>query len=253
MCSRPPLARCNLSWAIAAKKTGHIKGLWAGPALTVLPSEADGIVGDAAIDGLLLPSAWTKDLWVSLRPDLAKKIYIWPAGIAVKPLANVPRTHCIVYQKNAPDAVLAQVLLVLENEGKPVRLLRYGHYTQSEYMTALDQADSLIYLSESESQGMALLEAWERNVPTLVWCRGYWQYRGEIWYDAAVSAPYLTPECGLFFQGTEDFLNRWRIFSAQKKMFKPRSIVERRFAHAVSTQLFLDYVNAFDCTKNKNG
>ena len=80
----------------------------------------------------------------------------------------------------------------------------------------------MVYLTESESQGIALHEAWMAGVPTLVWNRGFYFYKGYRWQDEKIPAPYLTPECGSFFKDEIDFENRLGVFLKDYQNFAPR-------------------------------
>ena len=50
-----------------------------------------------------------------------------------------------------------------------------------------------VFLSSSESQGIALAEAWSMNVPTFVWNPKPKELNGR-YFPSVDSAPYLTPE-----------------------------------------------------------
>ena len=102
----------------------------------------------------------------------------------------------------------------------------------------------MIYLSESESQGLALQEAWIRNVPTLVWDGGYWQC-GKYKWQGSSSAPYLTKDCGMFFKGKEDFINKFETFLKNLPNFQPREYSLENFTDETATKNYLKIIN--DC------
>lgn len=226
--------------AIQAKAEGRIKALWAGPALTVTPDEAGSIMTHPLIDGILEPCAWVRDFWVSLRPDLVQRLHVWPTGIPLAPLAAKKRSRWIVFHKNALPDIAQTVVAALQKNQQSFVSIFYGHYSRAEYQSLLDEACGLVYLSPSESQGFALFEAWERNVPTLVWSPGQWQYGAYSWYDAKISAPYLTDACGIFFKKNEDFAPAFQLFRARSSLFAPRAYVEEFFTLEKTTHHFIE-------------
>jgi len=107
----------------------------------------------------------------------------------------------------------------------------------------------MIYLVESESQGLALAEAWLRNVPTFVWNRGYWQYGNYSWRDDKISAPYLTDECGLFFRDYNDFKEKLPLFLTKLSQFQPRKYALNNFIDVITTRKYLEIIN--EAVKNE--
>ncbi|MEK7131250.1 MAG: hypothetical protein AAB797_00760 [Patescibacteria group bacterium] len=228
--------------AIDIKKKGRISKIIAGPIIAVLPNEKNGIMLDVNIDLLPFPSAWTKDFWVAQAPQLAAKIKIWPAGVGSDCDLSQTRDLVLVYYKSGPKKQLNYIINFLKSKNIPYEAVRYGHYRKEDYFGLLARAKSLIYLSESESQGLALGEAWMHNVPTLVWNRGYWEYCGYKWFDGKISAPYLTAECGLFFAGEEDFSAKWRDFTGNLSLYKPRDYALTNFTNTLAAKRFIDLI-----------
>ena len=88
----------------------------------------------------------------------------------------------------------------------------------------------MIYLSVSESQGLAMFEAWARNVSTLVWEKGEYEGDGKS-ISGKISAPYLTDQVGLAFSSVEDFSRQLEVFL--KFGFNPRKYVEENFSNKI--------------------
>lgn len=231
-----------LRGAIDLKKKGMISKIMAGPVISILPNEEKGIVLDVNIDLLLFPSAWTKDFWVSQAPQLAEKIKIWPAGVNSDCDLSQKRDLFLVYYKSGPKTQFDYVINFLKSKNIPYAVVHYGHYQKADYFAKLARAKGMVYLSESESQGLALCEAWMHNVPTLVWSRGYWEYCGYKWFNDRISAPYLTPECGMFFTGADDFTDKWRDFAGNLGSYKSRDYALANFTNKVSAKRFIDLI-----------
>lgn len=231
-----------LQWAILAKKEGRIKKLIVGPVMVVVPSEKKGIIMDKMIDAIIVPSIWVKELWADMNPELSDRIMIWPAGIDETPQKRITKNRVIIYAKKCDEKLLADVKYFLTQEEIPFDLITYGYYRRNTYLNLLDEAKVMIYFSPSESQGLALAEAWEKNVPTLVWNRGYWQYGRYIWKDEKISAPYLSEQCGLFFKDIEDFKDRWLFLAQHLENFSPRQYVIENFSHRIASEKFLKLI-----------
>ncbi|MFA6486020.1 MAG: hypothetical protein WCT40_01465 [Candidatus Magasanikbacteria bacterium] len=230
-----------LKWAIKAKRDGKIRNLIAGPVMTVLPDDKSGIMLDKNIDRILFPSQWTKDFWLSLAPWLGEKIQIWPAGVSDPGMVkNRKNSSFIIYQKNAPVALLSHIINYFETKNINYKIIKYGSYKKSFYLKMLENSTGMVYLSESESQGLALCEAWMYNIPTIVWNRGYWEYGKYKWFDTKISAPYLTEECGRFFAGKDDFIEKWHDFENNLNVYKPRTYAVDHFSNKVSANIFVD-------------
>jgi hypothetical protein len=233
-----------VEWAIEAKKKGEISKLIVGPSLCVVPDKSCRIIFDKNIDVIIEPSNWVKDLWVSLAPELADKIAVWAAGVDIPSEYKAEgKKYCLVYQKDADEALLSQVLECVKSAGMTPRVIRYGHYRYDDYLNILRESKMMVYLSQSESQGIALQEAWAMDVPTLVWNRGYWQYNGYMWRDEKISAPYLSPESGMFFKDGEDVRLKLPEFVSKLSSFTSNKYVLENLTDQKAAEKFMDIVN----------
>lgn len=231
-----------LRYALRLKREGKISKLIAGPNISVLPADYGGILLDEAIDIILQPSEWTKDLYLFLAPSLEKKVKVWAAGVSdasTIPSAqemNNKRNEVLIFQKNAPDELVAAVETLLGQENFVYKKIVYGSFKMEEYFKLLDACKFMIYLSPSESQGLAIHQSWMRDVPTFVWDRGYFEYAGGKRFEAAnISAPYLTSRSGMSFHGQADLEEKFSAFIQRLPQFDPR---------AYSLELFTDKKSA---------
>jgi hypothetical protein len=182
---------------ITQKKTGQI--IIAGPTLITTPFDHNKCINDPNIDIILTPSQWVSDFYVSLIPELKNKIYSWPAGVKIPTIKTDKSGKVILFKKNISHIVLEHVENMLNEQSIPYELLEYGNFTHDQYITKLEKAPYMIYLQTSESQGIALQEAWSYNVPTLVFQNTHWNFEKYSWSDPSISAPYLHRETGFFF------------------------------------------------------
>lgn len=236
-----------LKWAIDFKNKDKNRGirLVVGPNLVVIPDEHGGIIYDDAIDIILQPSEWTRDFYLKYNQKLEAKIRIWPAGV-FDPFEHQPpvkkENYFILYQKNAPEVLFKKIAKKLDEENINYYLVRYGSFNQKNYFALLEKARGMICLSTSESQGLAIQEAWIRDVPTLVWDRGYWE-KGEVRFEAMqISCPYLNSELGMTFHSEDDFAEKLEQFMLNLGHFKARNYSLQNLTDKVTTKRFLDII-----------
>ena len=219
---------CNvdaLRQAIAWRREGRITRLMAGPNLVVLPHEADGILLSPEIDYCLVPSEWVGIAYQQEAPSLRDRIRVWAAGVDAEWWAPGKRcrgNRALVYWKSEPQEFFDRVVQVVERAGLAADVMRYGTYTREEYRAKLARADVAIFISRSESQGLALAEAWSMDLPTLVWDPGELVYNGRR-YDPVSSCPYMTDATGL----------RWKSFDELEHLLTRKVWAELRFAPRV--------------------
>jgi hypothetical protein len=234
-----------LRWAIEAKRRGRIERLIAGPNLVVLPDEFDGILAAPEIDCVVTPSAWVSRVYESVRPSLVGRIAEWVVGVDQgfwHPSAlayDGQQRGLLVYQKIRQlrnMAIVESVTEEMQRRGLSFQVLAYGKYTPSQYRSLLQKSRAMIFLSESESQGIALFEAWACDVPTLVWNRKTWESGSRTF--AASSAPYLCAACGLDFQTASSFSVRLDDFLDRMPMFNPRRVILESFTLESSARVY---------------
>ncbi len=232
----------TLKWAIAQKQRRNIKAVIAGPNIVISPADEAGLLQNSAIDKIIVPSEWVKNFYLRLAPELSSKIHIWPAG------ADLPTDFFhhktldfLVYDKVGNGTLATEISDYLEKQNYKTLTVGYNRHTQAEYFKLLNQAKHLIYLSRSDSQSLALFEAWARNIPSLIWEAGEFNYQ-DTKISGQISAPYLTPGAGMAFN---DFLDFQKVLPQfLNTEFSPRAYIEQNFTHALCAQKYLDIVNA---------
>ena len=226
-------ATSALPWAIEAKRAGRVRQLVAGPNLVVLPDELDGILASREIDRVITPSRWVTDIYVGLSPSLAGRIAEWPVGVDVDYWSPMipqegPAVDFLLYDKilEAQNRSMAdRVRAVLDARAMTHVSIEYGTYAPAQYRNLLRRARAMIYLTESESQGVSLFEAWSCDIPVLAWDRQFFQW-GERRFPAS-SSPYLTQRCGARFKSVGDLDGTLTAFVERldRGAFSPREFV----------------------------
>lgn len=226
-----------LKEAIERKKQGLIDYIVAGPNVSHNPDADSGIICNENIDLILVPSTWTLHWWASLKPELLGRLRAWFAGVDSSLAAGDKTGKVVIYSKNKCPFELA-----IQDELKKKNIsyirLEYGHFTRNEYLKALRTAPLVIYLSQTESQGIALFEAWMSDVPTLVWNPGEFTIDGFHWKDEKMSAPYLTPETGSFFKTMEEFNIGLNTLLSQK--ISPRAYALEKYTNECAAKNYLE-------------
>jgi len=197
-----------LKWAIESKKLGKIKKLIAGPTLVVSPLDHNKILTSPEIDVILCPSMWVKNYYESKIPECKDKIKVWYAGVEIPntKINDSRSSHhglkCLIYDKNPEYNNISRIEEICKKNNVKSETFNYGSFKNSKYLNTLANSDFMIYIGKSESQGIALNEAWIRNVPTLVFNNKVWTNDTDTWEDPKISSPYLDDTTGTFF--TED-------------------------------------------------
>lgn len=236
-----PNSVAALRWAISMKKRGKIKKIVAGPNLVISPIEKRGILLKKEIDLIIVPSKWVADFYVSLAPEIKTKIKIWPAGTKIIPEQNGDKKFCLVYKKSCSEELFKSITETLQVNAIAFKILHYGHYLKEDYFNLLRNARFMIYLSESESQGLALQEAWMHNVPTLVWNREYMR-SGKYEWRGKTSAPYLSEHSGLSFDNKSNFKFSFEKFLSNISNFHPRQYVLNHLTDRKSAEKFIKII-----------
>lgn len=228
-----------LRWAIDAKRGGKISKLIAGPNLVILPDEHGSILASPEIDSILATSQWVKDLYAAALPGAEHKISIWPAGIRIPAIdASQERSGCIVFKKTVEEKLCREVIAMLESMSIPFTVIEYGKFSQKRYFDLLKKSRFMIYLQETESQGIALQEAWGHDVPTLVWNRGYFKSPDGRVIRGNTSAPFLTEKSGMLFGSKEEFGEKLTEFLSRLETFEPREYCANTLSDRSSAEIY---------------
>jgi hypothetical protein len=236
--------------AIDLKLQGRVKILLAGPNLVVRPVEYDGIVTHPAIDLCIVPSQWCKNFYEEDAPSLRGRIAIWPAGVDTsfwQPNQQNPLSkHVLIYQKASDELLYQGVENLLQVYGWLPYRLDYGSYDYTIYRKLLDITQFAIFLSRSESQGIALAECWSMNIPTFVWnAQEPLVIQGKRAWPVS-SAPYLTANVGALWKDLTELEMILNNIEQELVLYKPRAWVLKNMCDQVTAQKIIDLINEIE-------
>lgn len=195
--------------ALPLRRAGIIKKLIAGPLICFEHVyEHDGIIGDEAIDSYIVASEWVKNEYTAEASEHGLSICnmrVCPAGVdhlrwsPVDMKEDKGSLHKVmVYVKGDGIKMLDKTLEVFAHGGFETGVLKAGSHVPTDYKNMLEWCDFAVVLGGSETQGLALTQAWSMNRPTLVYESESVIARGR---DAA---PYITPQTGMKWHNVEE-------------------------------------------------
>lgn len=226
-----------LANAIKLKKTGKIKRLIAGPNLVIKPTDANKVLCDSAIDYILVPSQWVADAYGSQAPDIVNRIVVWPAGVAEAP-ASTRVGDVIILNKRSDTTISQSSKKLVGDHGYNSHIFNYGNFSHDDYLNSLSSTRAVIYIASSESQGLAMQEAWMRNVPTFVYFTGVSDKNYVEWADEKINAPYLTNDFGGFFANMEEL----DVLLNKIDSYKPAVLCQKTLSDKASVSLLLSKI-----------
>jgi len=180
--------------AVELKRQKRIKKLLVGP--NIWPDE----INYPEVDVYFVPSAWVIEFVHELCPNMESRCKVWYAGVDQdfwKQSYNDYKysKDVLVYWKTEGIAFCTAIEELLINYGwNPVRL-KYGSYNTEQYKNVLRNCRFAVFISRSESQGLALAECWSMDVPTLPWNPKSTVILGHQ-CDYVSSCPYLNDKLG---------------------------------------------------------
>lgn len=229
-----------LRQAIHLKKQGRIKKLLAGPNIVEMPTEHDNLLASPEIDTCLVPSDMTATIYERLTPALIGRVVPWYVGIdetywdLPTQRRSLTDKNVLVYWKNAPKIFCLEVERLLIRYGyQPIRIV-YGGYTKDVLRDALQDSIFAVFLSITETQGIALAESWAMDVPTLVWDPEIEHYylRGV----QTTAAPYLSDKTGARWKELGELEALLRQLDTAVHAFSPRSWVMEHMTDRIAAQ-----------------
>jgi hypothetical protein len=189
----------------------------------------------------LVPSEWVLNYYVEVLGIAHSKIQVWAAGVNTemwKP-RDTKKNMVLIYQKGNYQEFGVQISKILNLLGYEVSILRYGTYAQSTYLDLLNRCKFAVFLSGTESQGLAQFQAWSMDVPTFVLAqRSYIDPKSSDRIIAASSSPYLTDATGSFFE-MRDAEASIHKFVEKLDSFAPRKWVLANYSDDKTAKEFL--------------
>jgi hypothetical protein len=204
----------------------------------------------------------------NLLSDWILKVQDEFGGMSLKPVAipfpvdiqrfcpsespSQPRYDCFVYFKGRQQELLGFAEASLKSLGLRYTILRYGSYTEEEYLDILRSSRFGLWIGSHESQGFALQEALSTNIPLLVWnvksMFDEYNRENEVSYKEdqkvyklkATSIPYWDSRCGEFFYEKENFDEKIMAMSQDYKKYNPREFILETLSPCACYKRLLD-------------
>jgi hypothetical protein len=233
-----------LCQAIALTRERRIDYVIAGPVNGLFPSDCDGVLQSPEIDRLIVPSEWVLGFYRDEAPQLIPKTRVCPAGVDAAfwapsaPTAN----RVVIYWKSGDQGFCDEVERRAARLGCETTRIRYGAYDRDRFKHALDGAVGAVFLSDFETQGLALAEAWSMDVPTAAWDpQGRAEWRGRAFVSGS-SCPYLTRATGTAWRGIDDLDSALGTILRERATFHPRQWVLDHMTDAVCARILYDVI-----------
>lgn len=233
-----------LRQAIRLKKEGKIKFLLAGPNLVVLPKDHNYLITANEIDICLVPSPQTGKIYVSQAETLKDRVHAWPAGVNSNfwiPLDKRKNTkNVLIYWKNESESFCKQVETILKKFNWDPLRIKYGKYNHVRFKEILEFSRFAVFISKSESQGLAMVEAWAMDVPTLCWNPKEKLISGIVYPYS--SCPYINDSVGKDWYTFSELENIICNIDFLITTFSPRAWVLKNMTDKISAELLLNII-----------
>jgi glycosyltransferase involved in cell wall biosynthesis len=210
-------------WAL---DTNLINDAIIGPNVCVLPIE-DGRVMEQKYKKIIVPSDWVKELYKRWLPE--DKIIVWPVGIDTdyfNDFSNETKTNdCLIYFKRRDEKELNQVIDLLKEKNQSFEIVRYGSYSEMDFINKIKKSRYCFLLNNTESQGIAVQEMMSCNLPLFVWDKTVWDDYGQNHTIDASSVPYWDDRCGVLIKNNNNIIQMFEEFIKNVNKFNPRQYV----------------------------
>jgi glycosyltransferase involved in cell wall biosynthesis len=237
-----------------------------GAAVYSHPLDDPQLLERLPIKRILVPGPWMRDM---CKPYWGDAVEAWPVGVdtelwrpseAAEKSADVLLYDKVRWEHDRYEAILIEpIRAMLRRYGCSFREMRYGHYREKEFHTALDQCRAMIFLCEHETQGIAYQQALSCGVPIFAWDRGgYWRdpsyYPDKVKFGPVTSVPYWDERCGERFIDTADFAEKWQGFweGAKAGHFKPRDYIVENLTLEKCARDYVEIIRKLESASESN-
>ena len=224
-----------------------------GPGIIEYPVDDPDLMNRLPIRTVVVYSEWQRQLYLSAWGD---RVTVWPVGVDTdewSPDENVEKdidlllydkmdSYVLFYKDAGPPErrrnlykreLFSPILELAERRGLKTHVIRYGFYLEEKYRSLLRRSKAMVFLSKSETQGIAYLQALSSGVPIMAWdVAEKWRERltTERLGDKRVlvtSVPYWDQRCGVKFKDFDEFAGQFDEFwkALQQQVYAPRAYV----------------------------
>lgn len=187
---------------------------------------------------IIVPSEWVKNL--AIEKFGFEKVDVWPVGIKHSNLNRNIKYDCLVYYKRRTQKELNEVIKFLESKNLTYNIISYGEYLESDFKSLSSQSRFCFLLNGTESQGIAVQEIMDLNVPLFVWDLEYWNDQGENYKVPATSVPYWSNVCGEKFYDLDKMEETFDKFYDNIDTYTPLKYVEDNLSYKASVNKLLE-------------
>jgi hypothetical protein len=177
-----------------------------GPEIMVLPNEMSWAWG--AYKNWTQPSQWVVDYMQTSPLTTGINFHVWPVGINTDMFNENNRggfqRDCFIYYKTVTKQVnqthLDSVIAECTKLGLSYEVITYGTYTEAKYRELINTSKFGIFLTGTESQGIAYMEALAMGLPLYIIevNEFYYELQNYRFTSPNVSAaPYFDSRCGV--------------------------------------------------------
>jgi len=211
-----------------------------GPEIFVLPTEKSGLL--ATFKNWVQPSKWVIEYQKQFAETRDNNMYAWPVGVDTERFNDKnrrPKYDCFIYLKSVTrrneNVRLEDIESYLKRYKYTYKIIKYGDYSEPEFMDLVNRCMFGIWFVGSESQNIALLECLAMGCPVYVIDQNMFYYK-DFTFKGCSSAPYFDYRCGV---KRPDFADIER-FAADIDKYKPREYVTDNHTLARGAQKYLD-------------
>jgi glycosyltransferase involved in cell wall biosynthesis len=226
-----------------------------GPATYSHPVDDPRLLDRRRIRRILVFGPWMEEM---CRPYWGGIVQGWPVGIDTdlwQPSVQPKTYDVLLYDKVRwrheyyVSSLISPIRATLRRQGRSFLEIRYGHYLEEEFRSALAKCRSMVFLCEHETQGIAYQQALACAVPIFAWDRGGpWQdpsyYPDKVVFQPVSSVPYWDERCGMKFQDFSGFERSWPEFwaCAQRRAYSPRDYILENLTLEKCAQSYITHV-----------
>jgi glycosyltransferase involved in cell wall biosynthesis len=206
-----------VNWTLAEEKLIYLlnslrgRRVVIGPNISFSMDTVDLLLSNPELyHWFIVPSVQVLEKWQNENLERRNlKFKIWQSGIDTgywSANGNKARDSILIYIKGEvnPKELNLVVTHLKENNYK-FEIIKYGEYSRDEFRLSLSHSKCAIWLANTESQGLALLEAWSCGVPTLVRvkCSANHEMKEEC-INERTFAPYLNESRGRYLHSVQN-------------------------------------------------
>lgn len=236
------------------KKEGIVKKVIVGPLGIIHPDSRNNIVEHDCIDHVVVASEWMIKYISSLNEKVKQKTIAIPAGVNpsyfdIKNKAIDNRV--LLYTKNTDKyedtkKQEQETIKLLDQLNIDYKHIIYGKYKEDEYKDALSKCELVIFINQSETQGIAFAESWASGKPTIVYDKktpvaiiGNGIKRDINYYK---TCPYIHKKNGLLFKNSFELETILKSYKDNKKAFLQQFSPSKWVKENMSNKLYAEKI-----------